>query len=77
MMSQETGTGMVPAPPELVELSLMERFHWTPDQIDNLDVGRMQRLFFVMEQKANAEQSVQQVRSQRAAAKAGQKGKKR
>lgn len=39
------------APPELIELSLIEKFGWTPKQIDEIPIGKLQRLFAVMEQR--------------------------
>jgi hypothetical protein len=49
--SQVMGGKSMAAPREIIELGLMEKFNWTPDQIDKIHFGRMQRLFAAMEQK--------------------------
>ena len=50
-VSQAVGSGAVLAPPELVEVGLMERFHWTPEEIDRIPFGRLQKIFIVLQQK--------------------------
>ena len=39
------------APFEAIELSLMERFHWSPDIIDKISYKRLQKLFMAMNQR--------------------------
>jgi len=58
-MSQAVGTGAVMAPPEIVELGLMEKFHWTPQEIDQIPVGKLQRLFVVMNQRDVSHEAAQ------------------
>jgi hypothetical protein len=50
-MAKAQGRNQVEAPPELVEIGLMEKFHWTPMQIDEIPLGKLQRIFVAMEQR--------------------------
>jgi hypothetical protein len=74
-MSQAVGSGQLAAPPELIEVYLMEKFHWTPMQIDEIPMHRLNKLFFVMQQKENSESSVRQVMAQKAETKKPKKRK--
>jgi len=38
----------------------MEQFHWTPQQIDEIPFGRLQRLFLAMEQRNRSTASFEQ-----------------
>jgi len=51
------------APPEIIELSLMEKFGWTPREIDEIPFGKMQRLFTVMEQRESSIENAQQAKA--------------
>lgn len=55
-----SGSHAVPAPPEVVELSLMEKFGWTPQQIDEIPYVKIQEMFLVMNQREQTHQSVQE-----------------
>jgi len=75
--STSKGQSNVTAPEELVEISLMERFHWTPDVIHNLPMKYLQRLFVVMSQRdASAEQSMEarRIEAERRQKAKGQRG---
>lgn len=65
-MSQAQGNTNASAPPEVIEISLMERFHWTPQQIDEIPIGRLQRIFAAMDQQGMSQAAAQQVASARA-----------
>ena len=52
MQSQGSkGGGHVSPPDGMVELNLMERFNWTPDQIDQIGMRRLQEIFAIINQK--------------------------
>jgi hypothetical protein len=60
--SSSKGQQGVTPPPEIIELSLMEKFGWTPEQIDAIPMKRLQRLFVVMNQRdASAEEAMANV----------------
>ena len=61
-MSHAVGTGAVMAPPELVEIGLMERFHWTPEEIDRIPFGRLQKLFIVLQQKDASQKAADEMK---------------
>jgi hypothetical protein len=46
-----SGNGAVEAPPEVVELSLMEKFNWTPQQISEIPYHKIQELFIILSQR--------------------------
>ena len=56
-MSAIAGTGQVSTPPEIVELSLMEKFNWTPNVIDEMSYKKIQELFLVMNQREISSES--------------------
>jgi len=64
-MSRAQGNVSAEAPPELVEIGLMERFHWTPNQIDEIPLGRLQRIFVAMEQREQSQGAAAEVESKR------------
>ena len=64
-MSRAQGNVMAEAPPELVEIGLMERFNWTPMEIDQIPLGRLQRLFLAMEQREQSKGPAAEVESNR------------
>jgi hypothetical protein len=70
-MSQATGSGQVLAPPELIELDLMEKFGWTPAEISNIPYGKLQRIFIVMSQRDESREAAQQAKAQAAQAAQG------
>ena len=51
IQSQNSGQKNVAAPSGMTELSLIERFHWTPEQINQIGMRHLQTLFTVMNQK--------------------------
>ena len=57
-LAEAQGNAHAEAPPELVELGLMERFHWTPMQIDQIPLGKLQRLFITLEQRDRSQSDV-------------------
>jgi len=42
---------IVEIPPEVVEMTLMENFHWTPNQIDEIPYAKIQEYFMILNQK--------------------------
>ena len=72
-MSRAQGNVMAEAPPELVEIGLMERFNWTPMEIDQIPLGRLQRIFIAMEQREQSKIPAAEIENKRM----GKKGKKR
>jgi len=50
-LSTIAGSGQVATPPEIVELSLMEKFNWTPNVIDEIPYKKIQELFLIMNQR--------------------------
>jgi hypothetical protein len=56
------GSGNVEAPPEVVELSLMEKFHWTPQQIAEIPYRKIQELFIILNQRDNTQSQTQDAR---------------
>ncbi len=71
-MARAQGNMMAEAPPELVELGLMERFHWTPKEINEIPLGKLQRLFVAMEQREQSKVPAAEIEAKRT----GRKGKK-
>ena len=54
------------APQELVEISLFEKFHWTPEDVDRIPMKRLQKIFVVMNQRdASSEEAMAMVASAR------------
>ena len=47
---------MVEIPPEVVEIILMETFHWTPNQIDEIPYARVQQYFMILNQRRITQQ---------------------
>ena len=72
-MAQAQGNSQAEAPPELVEIGLMERFNWTPMEIDQIPFGRLQRIFVTMEQRENSKDAAAEVKAQRTNKKKGKK----
>ena len=64
-MSRAQGNVAAEAPPELVEIGLMERFNWTPMEIDAIPLGRLQRIFVAMEQRDQSKTPAAEVESKR------------
>jgi hypothetical protein len=64
-MSRAQGNKMANAPRELVDIGLMERFGWTPAEIDAVPLGRLQRLFVAMEQREQSQIAAREVEAQR------------
>jgi hypothetical protein len=56
---------MAEAPPELVEIGLMERFNWTPMEIDQIPLGRLQKIFVAMEQRDQSKAPAAEVEAKR------------
>ena len=54
-MSQNSGGGRVQAPLEVVELSLMEKFSWTPQEIDEIPYKKIQEMFLILNQRDSTE----------------------
>jgi len=50
-LSAIAGTGQVSTPPEIVELSLMEKFNWTPNDIEEIPYKKIQELFLILNQR--------------------------
>ena len=56
------GAGTVEAPPEVVELSLMEKFSWTPQQIAEIPYRKIQELFILLNQRDRTQNQVEETR---------------
>ena len=67
------GAGTADAPPELIEIGLMEKFGWTPNQIDAISFGKLQRIFVSMEQK---DRSIEDAQSAKAHSKPAKKSQR-
>ncbi len=70
-MARAQGNTHAEAPPELVEIGLMERFNWTPNQIDEIPLGRLQRIFLAMEQREQSKGPAADVEANRTGKKKG------
>ena len=53
------------APKELVDIGLMEKFNWTPMEIDEIPLGRLQRIFVAMEQRELSRQAAFEIEGKR------------
>ena len=58
-----TGPSRALAPPELIELGIYEKFGWTPDELDNVDLARMQRIFIAMQQREISRTEAEKMRA--------------
>jgi len=58
-LSMIAGSGQVSTPPEIVELSLMEKFNWSPDIIDKIPYKKIQELFLILNQREISMQNAQ------------------
>jgi hypothetical protein len=58
-LSAIAGTGQVSTPPEVVELSLMEKFNWAPNVIDEIPYKRIQELFLILNQREISSENAQ------------------
>jgi len=77
-MSSATAPGMSKhQPPELIEVDLMETFHWTPQQIDEIPMGRLQTIFATMEQRSQSSGAASEMIRQKQERKAKSKEKRR
>ena len=59
-LSAVAGTGQVSTPPEIVELSLMEKFNWTPNVIDEIPYKKIQELFLILNQREISSENARQ-----------------
>lgn len=50
-IARANGNNNVAEPPELIELDLMEEFHWTPMEIDQIPLGRLQGIMIARNQR--------------------------
>jgi hypothetical protein len=64
-IARANGTNDVAAPPEIVELDLIEKFHWTPMEIDQIPLGKLQRLYIAMEQRESSKQAAAEIIAKR------------
>ena len=46
-----------PPPMEMIEISLYDRFGWTPEDVDKIDYGRLQRMMLVLKQMEMSEEA--------------------
>ena len=58
-LSTIAGAGQVATPPEVVELSLMEKFNWTPNVIDEIPYKKIQELFLILNQREISSENAQ------------------
>lgn len=49
-----------PPPTELIEISLYDRFGWTPEDVDKIDYGRLQRIMVALNQMEKSEQGIRE-----------------
>lgn len=59
-MSAISGSRRVAPPMEVIELSLMEKFGWTPDVIDAMDYKKIQEIFFTLNQREVSSEAAQE-----------------
>lgn len=45
-----------PPPQEVIEISLYDRFHWTPEDVDNIEYKRLQRIMVTLKQMEISEE---------------------
>jgi len=50
----------VEIPPEIIEITLMENFQWTPNQIDEIEYSRIQEYFMILNQRRITTQQKQE-----------------
>ena len=55
MYSYYRGGRNTSAPPEVLEMFLMDEYHWTPNEISKIPYKKIQKLFLVRNQKAEVE----------------------
>ena len=46
-----------PPPQEVIEISLFDRFGWSPKDLDDLDYNRLQRIMVVLNQMEKSEEA--------------------
>ena len=56
-MSAMIGTGNVSTPLEIVEMTLMEKFGWTPMEIAQIPYKKIQEIFMVLNQREISSES--------------------
>jgi len=76
-ISRAQGNVQAEAPPILVEIGLMESFHWTPNQIDDIPLGRLQRIFVALEQRDHSKTAAADIEQQKVSKKQKQRSTKR
>jgi len=76
-MSRAQGNMNADVPPELVEIGLMEKFHWLPKEIDEIPLGRLQRIFVAVEQREQSKTAAAEIEAQRQGTLNKKKGKKK
>ena len=64
-MAVAKGNNNVDAPPEIIEIGLMEKFHWTPMEIAQIPLGTLQRLFVAMNQREKSQEAAASIESKR------------
>jgi hypothetical protein len=47
----DSGTGGAEVPPEVLELMLMEKFNWTPMEIDAIPIRKLRTMLTVLNQR--------------------------
>jgi len=47
----DRGNYKVSPPPEIIEISLFDKFGWTPEEVDRIPLKRLQKMFLVMNEK--------------------------
>jgi hypothetical protein len=61
-LSAVAGTGAVDPPFEVIELSLIEKFGWTPEDINKMPYKKLQELFLVLNQREVSSNSARQLK---------------
>ncbi len=64
--ARANGRTEVEAPPEIIEIGLMREFHWLPMEIDQIPLGRLQRIFLAMEQADKSQTEMQELAAKKA-----------
>lgn len=69
------GYGEVAAPKQVIDVILSERFHWTPQEIDDIPKYRLEEYMMVLNTKNTSSQEIQDRRNQEVQTKQSEIGK--
>jgi len=57
------GTGGAEVPPEVLELMLMEKFNWTPMEIDQIPMRKLRSILAVLNQRRVSEEEASELKT--------------